>query len=66
MALIGADALTTHQLALTNPRGYSSFTESDPGPTLGGVRGARRVEENKGEKIFSTSVTFFSALIFII
>ena len=29
MAPIGANALTTHQLANTNPRGYSSFTESD-------------------------------------
>ena len=29
MAPIGANALTTHQLASTNPRGYSSFTESD-------------------------------------
>ena len=28
-APIGANALTTHQLANTNPRGYSSFTESD-------------------------------------
>merc|ERR1712223_1946525 len=28
-APIGANALTTHQLASTNPRGYSSFTESD-------------------------------------
>ena len=29
MAPIGANALTQHQLASTNPRGYSSFTESD-------------------------------------